>query len=92
MLNKYPWLFIDSVIDIEPGKFVKAIKNFTYNEEYFPAHFPGDPSVPGFIQIECCMQAFLLTFLSLEEYKTEKVSPDVTFHWEPWSLVATKKL
>jgi len=69
MLNKYPWLFIDRVIDIEPGKFVKAIKNFTYNEEYFPAHFPGDPSVPGFIQIECCMQAFLLTFLSLEQYK-----------------------
>lgn len=69
MLNKYPWLFIDCVIDIEPGKYVKAIKNFTYNEEYFPAHFPGDPSVPGFIQIECCMQAFLLTFLSLDEYK-----------------------
>ena len=58
MLNKYPWLFIDHVIDIKPGEFVKAIKNFTYNEAYFPAHFPGDPSVPGFIQIECCMQAF----------------------------------
>ena len=69
MLNKYPWLYLDRVIDIEPGKFVKAIKNFTYNEKYFPAHFPGDPSVPGFIQIECCMQSFLLTFLSLDQYK-----------------------
>lgn len=69
MLNKYPWLFIDRVVDMKPGEFVTAIKNFTYNEEYFPAHFPGDPSVPGFIQIECCMQAFLLTFLSLDEYK-----------------------
>ena len=69
MLNKYPWLFIDRVVDMRPGEFVTAIKNFTYNEEYFPAHFPGDPSVPGFIQIECCMQAFLLTFLSLDEYK-----------------------
>lgn len=69
LLNKYPWLFIDKVLDIDPGKYVKAIKNFTYNEHYFPAHFPDDPSVPGFIQIETCMQAFLLTFLSLDSFK-----------------------
>ena len=74
MLNKYPWLFLDKVIDIEPGKFVKAIKNFTYNEHYFPAHFPNDPSVPGFIQIECCMQSFLLTFLSMENYKRKETA------------------
>ena len=74
LLNKYPWLFLDRVIDIQPGKFVKAIKNFTYNEAFFPAHFPGNPSVPGFIQIECCMQSFLLTFLSLEEYKRRETA------------------
>jgi len=74
LLNKYPFLYLDSVIDIQPGKFVKAIKNFTYNEQYFPAHFPGDPSVPGFIQIECCMQSFLLTFLSLEQYKRRETA------------------
>ena len=74
LLNKYPWLFIDGVIDIQPGKYVKAIKNFTYNEHFFPAHFPDDPSVPGFIQIECCMQAFLLTFLSLDEYKRRETA------------------
>lgn len=74
LLNKYPWLYIDRVLDIQPGKHVKAIKNFTYNEHYFPAHFPGDPSVPGFIQIECCMQAFLLTFLSLDQYKRSETA------------------
>lgn len=74
LLNKYPWLFIDQVIDIQPGKFVKALKNFTYNEQYFPSHFPGDPSVPGFIQIECCMQSFLLTFLSIEQYKKRETA------------------
>jgi 3-hydroxyacyl-[acyl-carrier-protein] dehydratase len=74
MLNKYPWLLLDRVIDIEPGKFVNAIKNFTYNEAFFPAHFPGDPSVPGFIQIECCMQCFLLTFLSLDQYKRRETA------------------
>jgi 3-hydroxyacyl-[acyl-carrier-protein] dehydratase len=74
LLNKYPWLYIDLVHDIQPGKFVKAIKNFTYNEHFFPAHFPGDPSVPGFIQIECGMQSFLLTFLSLEQYKRSETA------------------
>jgi 3-hydroxyacyl-[acyl-carrier-protein] dehydratase len=74
MLNKYPWLYLDRVIDIQPGKYVKAIKNFTYNEIFFPAHFPDDPSVPGFIQIECCMQSFLLTFLSLEQYKRSETA------------------
>ncbi len=70
---KYPWLFLDGITEINPGKTVKAIKNFTYNEEYFPVHFPNDPSVPGYIQIECCVQAFLLTFLSLEMYKRNEV-------------------
>ena len=74
LLNKYPWLLVDRVNDIEPGKYVKAIKNFTYNEAFFPAHFPGDPSVPGFIQIECCMQSFLLTFLSIEQYKRHETA------------------
>ena len=74
LLNKYPWLFVDRVNDMEPGKYVNAIKNFTYNEAFFPAHFPGDPSVPGFIQIECCMQSFLLTFLSIEEYKRSETA------------------
>ena len=74
MLNKYPWLLLDQVIDIRPGEYVNAIKNFTYNESFFPAHFPGDPSVPGFVQIECCMQSFLLTFLSLDKYKKRETA------------------
>ena len=69
MINQYPWLYLDYVSDIEPGVFVRAVKNFTYNEKYFPSHFPDDPSVPGFIQMECCIQAFLLTFLSIGKYK-----------------------
>ena len=74
LLNKYPWLFLDRIIEIQPGKSVRAIKNFTYNEHYFPAHFPESPSVPGFIQIECCMQSFLMTFLSLDQYKKKETA------------------
>tara|TARA_B100001173_G_C16020719_1_gene561964 strand:+ start:1048 stop:2049 length:1002 start_codon:yes stop_codon:yes gene_type:complete len=74
LLNKYPWLFLDRVTDLEPGKYVRVIKNFTYNEHFFPSHFPDDPSVPGFLQIETCMQAFLLTFLSIDEYKKSETA------------------
>ena len=74
LLNKYPWLLLDRVLEIEPGKNVTAIKNFTYNEHFFPTHFPEFPSVPGFIQIECCMQAFLLTFLSLDQFKRKETA------------------
>ncbi|MBT8592134.1 beta-hydroxyacyl-ACP dehydratase [Polynucleobacter paneuropaeus] len=74
LLNKHPWLFLDCVLEIEPGKYAIAKKNFTYNEHYFPAHFPGAPSVPGFIQIEACMQTFLLTFLSLDAYKRRETA------------------
>ena len=74
LLNKYPWLFLDKVIGICPGKSVRVIKNFTYNEHFFPSHFPDDPSVPGFLQIETCMQAFLLTFLSLDDYKRRETA------------------
>lgn len=74
MLNKYPGAYLDKVLDVKPGKSIHAIKNFTYNEWFFPVHFSDDPSVPGFVQIETCMQCFLLTFLSMDEYKRMETS------------------
>jgi 3-hydroxyacyl-[acyl-carrier-protein] dehydratase len=72
--NRYPLLFVDRITECEPGKRVRAIKNFTYNEWFFPAHFEDDPNVPGFIQIECLTQVFIMTFLTLEKYRGEKTA------------------
>ena len=72
--NKYPLLFIDKIKIIDPGKKVEAIKNFTYNEWFFPAHFADEPNVPGFIQIECLVQTFIMTFLSRKEFKNKKTN------------------
>ena len=72
--NRYPLLFIDQAIEVVPGKSAKGIKCFSYNEWYFPAHFDDEPSVPGFIQIECLVQTFLMTFLCIKEYKGLKTS------------------
>jgi len=72
--NRFPLLFVDRIVECEPGKRVKATKNFTYNEWYFPAHFEDDPNVPGFVQVECLTQVFIMTFLTLEKYRGEKTS------------------
>ena len=72
--NRYPLLFIDKVIEAVPGKYAKAVKCFSYNEWFFPAHFDDEPNVPGFVQTEALTQTFLMTFLSLDEYKGNKTS------------------
>jgi 3-hydroxyacyl-[acyl-carrier-protein] dehydratase len=72
--NRHPLLFIDKVIDIVPGKSATAIKNYSYNEWFFPPHFKDDPNVPGFIQIESLVQTFIMTFLSIEGNQDNKTN------------------
>ena len=45
--HRYPFLLVDRVIDCQAGKYVHAIKNVTYNEPFFPGHFPHRPVMPG---------------------------------------------
>ena len=70
--NRYPLLFVDMITEAEPGIYAKGYKNFSYNEWFFPAHFEDEPNVPGFIQIEALTQVFLMTFLTLPDYKGKK--------------------
>ena len=72
--NRYPLLFVDEITEVIPGKHAKGKKAFSYNEWYFPAHFDGDPNVPGFVQIESLVQVFLMTFLTLDGYAGRKTS------------------
>ncbi len=41
--HRYPFLLIDRVLECRPGHSIRALKNVTYNEPYFPGHFPGRP-------------------------------------------------
>ncbi len=72
--NRYPLLFVDKIIEAIPGESAVGVKNFTYNEWFFPAHYEDDPNVPGFIQIECLVQTFIMTFLSKPEFKGSKTN------------------
>jgi 3-hydroxyacyl-[acyl-carrier-protein] dehydratase len=60
--HRYPFLLVDRVLELEPGKTIKALKNVTMNEPFFQGHFPDFPVMPGVLIIEALAQtAALLT-------------------------------
>lgn len=56
MPHRYPFQLVDRVIELEAGQRVVAYKNLTSNEEFFNGHFPGQPIMPGVLQIEALAQ------------------------------------
>jgi len=54
--HRYPFLLVDRITELEPEKRVKGIKNVTFNEPFFPGHFPGRPIMPGVLIIEAMAQ------------------------------------
>ncbi len=61
--HRYPFLMVDRILEIVPGKRVTGVKNVSINEPYFQGHYPGHPIMPGVMQIEAMAQVagFLVT-------------------------------
>jgi len=71
--HAYPFLLVDRIMEMDPGKRVVGIKNVTYNEPFFPGHFPGRPIMPGVLIVESMAQtAGVLVFNSLPEEDRKK--------------------
>ena len=62
--HRYPFILIDKVEIIEPGKSLIALKNLTINEPFFQGHFPSQPVMPGVLSLEIMAQAGSFLMLS----------------------------
>jgi 3-hydroxyacyl-[acyl-carrier-protein] dehydratase len=69
--HRYPFLLIDRVLSVVPGKTIHAIKNVSVNEPFFNGHFPELPIMPGVLIIESLAQAAGVLIYKTEEYVPE---------------------
>jgi 3-hydroxyacyl-[acyl-carrier-protein] dehydratase len=65
--HRYPFLLVDRVTVLEPGNCIEAYKCVSSNEPYFTGHFPGNPVMPGVLQIECIAQTGAILCMSMPE-------------------------
>ncbi|RMF55775.1 MAG: bifunctional UDP-3-O-[3-hydroxymyristoyl] N-acetylglucosamine deacetylase/3-hydroxyacyl-ACP dehydratase [Calditrichaeota bacterium] len=71
--HRYPFLFVDRIVEFEAGKRIVGIKNVTGNEEFFQGHFPGHPIMPGVIIIEAMAQTGGIMLLNEEDNPQDKI-------------------
>jgi 3-hydroxyacyl-[acyl-carrier-protein] dehydratase len=55
--HRYPFLLVDRILEFNKSKSIVALKNVTFNEEFFQGHFPGNPIMPGVLTIEAMAQS-----------------------------------
>lgn len=55
--HRYPFLLIDRVLECTPGSSLLALKNVTFNEQFFSGHFPQRPIMPAVLILEAMAQA-----------------------------------
>lgn len=67
--HRYPFLLVDRIIELEPGKRAVGIKNVTRNEPFFQGHFPDLPIMPGVLMVEALAQVGAVAIATLDAYR-----------------------
>ena len=67
--HRQPFLLIDTIEELEPGKRAVGKKCVSYNEPFFAGHFPGEPVMPGVLILEALAQVGAVAILSCEDFK-----------------------
>ena len=78
--HRYPMLLIDRVLDMVPGKSIKALKNVSINEPFFMGHFPHHPVMPGVLILEAMAQAAAI-FSFAEETGLKPVDGEAVYYF-----------
>jgi 3-hydroxyacyl-[acyl-carrier-protein] dehydratase len=66
--HRFPFLFVDRIIEHVPGEYAVGVKNVTINEPFFQGHYPGHPVFPGVLMIEALGQVGAFLVLKMPEY------------------------
>jgi 3-hydroxyacyl-[acyl-carrier-protein] dehydratase len=67
--HRYPFLLVDRVVELEPGRRAVGVKQVTANEPQFTGHFPGRPIMPGVLMVEALAQTAGIAVLTLDSYR-----------------------
>jgi len=71
--HRFPMLLVDRVLECEAGQRIKALKNVSMNEPYFPGHYPHRPVMPGVLVIEALAQtAAILSFITMGQKPNDR--------------------
>src|SRR2546426_11501316 len=82
--HRYPFLFVDRIIELKPLERIVGIKQVSINESFFQGHFPGAPVMPGVLVIEALAQCGAI--LALREIRSEerRVGKECRSRWSPY--------
>jgi len=67
--HRYPFLLVDRIVELEPGRRALGIKAVTANEPHFTGHFPERPIMPGVLMVEALAQTAGVAVMTLAEYR-----------------------
>jgi 3-hydroxyacyl-[acyl-carrier-protein] dehydratase len=67
--HRYPFLMVDRIVELEPGRRAVGLKQVTANEPQFTGHFPERPIMPGVLMVEALAQTSGVAVVTLPEYQ-----------------------
>ncbi|WP_456445099.1 3-hydroxyacyl-ACP dehydratase FabZ [Oceanithermus sp.] len=71
--HRYPFLLIDRILEADAERF-KVLKNVTFNEPFFPGHFPGHPVMPGVLIVEAMAQASVASLARRPDFEAGQIA------------------
>lgn len=67
--HREPFLLVDELLEVEPGRRAVGLKHVTQEEFWVPGHYPGNPIMPGVLQIEALAQTGAVALMLMPEYR-----------------------